>query len=45
MNVEAEARYLFVSRADMKQLIEGSDLTGASNGSEQLLVDDPFVEG
>jgi hypothetical protein len=30
MNVEAEARYLFVSRADMKQLIEGGDLTSVS---------------
>jgi excisionase family DNA binding protein len=44
MNVEEVARYLFVSRTHVKQLIERGDLTGASNDSGQYLVDDASVE-
>jgi len=44
MTVEEVARYLFVSRAFVKRLIESGDLTGASNDSGRFVVDDASVE-
>jgi hypothetical protein len=44
MNVKEVAKYLFISQAHVKVLLERGDLTGALADNGQYLVDDASVE-